>query len=242
MDTPTQVVICRYRGSSVLQLTGSRRVRFGLATVGRELAWLPRNTGGPRTCTAIGGRHTPYLLGLRYPSGVLWVTTAYDVNGCEVTSNGAFTSDTYVGNDVDHAFKTGVWSGGAGSNDGGPCLAWPVGRLGQDRQLVPPGATGLTICSANASPSTSTTVHVTRDFTALVSALDHVATRTTSNMCDPHGDEPVAYTARFDYSEGPSVVVDIRKNCEPKLSNRSVDADGSAQIWRMVEDMARRPG
>lgn len=114
LQTPTQLVMCRYRGHSVLQLDGSRRVRFGLSTVGAELAWSPRAMGGPRSCAAIGGRHTLYLLGLRYPSGVLWVTTAYDVNGCEVTSNGTFTSDAYVGNDADHAFETGVWTGGVG--------------------------------------------------------------------------------------------------------------------------------
>lgn len=243
LQTPSQLVVCRYRGSNVLQLTGSRQVRFGLSTAGSELAWSPPATGGPRNCTAIGGRYTPYLLGLRYPSGVLWVTTAYDVNGCVVTSNGSFTSDAYVGTEVEHAYATGVWTGGAGrDNAGGACLAWPNGRLGQERQLVPPGPTALTICPAHGAPSApQAAVHVTRDIYPLVAALDGQATRPTGNMCDPHGEDYVGYEARFDYAEGPAVVVDIRKNCDPRLTNHSLDADSSGQIWAMVEDLAHHP-
>ena len=111
-QTPTQLVVCRYRGTNVLQLTGSRQVRVGLATAGTELASSPRFMGGPVVCSTRSARHTPYLIGLRYPSGVLWVTTAYDANGCEVTSNGTFASAAYLGRDADQAFATGVWSGG----------------------------------------------------------------------------------------------------------------------------------
>jgi len=118
-QTPTQLVVCRYRGTNVLQLTGSREVRVGLATAGTQLASSPRSMGGPVSCTTSTGRHAPYLIGLRYPSGVLWVTTAYDANGCEVTSNGSFTSDAYVGNDADHAFATGVWRDGIARLDCG---------------------------------------------------------------------------------------------------------------------------
>ena len=124
LQAPTELVVCRYRGNNVLQLTASRQVRTGLLTAGTELAWSPRAVGGPHPCTAVGGRHTPYLLGLRYPTGVLWVTTAYDVNGCEVTSNGAFTSDAYIGSDTDHAFATGAWTGGIGRQTPELCLAW----------------------------------------------------------------------------------------------------------------------
>jgi len=116
-QTPTQLVLCRYRGSNVLQLTGSRQVRVGLATAGSELASSPRSMGGPVDCATSGVRHTPYLIGLRYPSGVLWVTTAYDVNGCQVTSNGTFASDAHLGGDADQAFTTGVWSGGTAQLD-----------------------------------------------------------------------------------------------------------------------------
>src|SRR5438270_4913459 len=83
LETPTQLVVCRYRGTSVLQLVGARRVRFGLASAGTELAWSPRATGGPRECRGSASGRAPYLIGVRYPSGVLWVTTAYDVNRCE---------------------------------------------------------------------------------------------------------------------------------------------------------------
>jgi len=242
LQVPSQLVVCRYRGNNVLQLTGSRQVRVGLATAGTELAWSPRAMGGPTTCTAIAGRHTPYLIGLRYPAGVLWVTTAYDVNGCEVASNGSFTSSAYVGNDVDNAFATGVWTGGVGRDSSQPCVAWPSGRLGQDQQLVPSGPTGLTICSADAAPAPMpSTVAVTRNFSALVSALDAVPTRPTGNMCDPHGQEVVAYDLRFDYAQGPAVVVDVRRNCDPRISNLSLDSDGSARIWAMVDDLAHHP-
>ena len=242
LQVPSQLVVCRYRGNNVLQLTGSRQVRVGLATAGTELAWSPRAMGGPTTCTAIAGRHTPYLIGLRYPSGVLWVTTAYDVNGCEVTSNGSFTTATYVGNDVDHAFSTGVWVGGIGRDTSTDCLAWPTGRLGQDQHLVPPDPTALTICSANGAPSAHRAVaHVTRSFSSLVRTLDGVATRPSGHMCDPHGDEVVAYELRFDYSQGPAVVVDVAKNCDPRISNDSLDADSTAQIWAMVDDLAHHP-
>jgi hypothetical protein len=104
---------------------------------------------------------------------------------------------------------------------------------------VPTGPTGLTICPARSAPAAI--AHVTRDFSTLVSALNQTATRPTSNMCDPQGDEVVAYQARFDYAEGPAVVVSISKNCFPRLSNGSLDADGSAQIWAMVDELAHHP-
>ena len=40
---------------------------------------------------------------------------------------------------------------------------------------------------------------------------------------------------------GPAVVVAIRKNCDPRLSNGSLDADGTPQIWAMADDLAHRP-
>jgi hypothetical protein len=114
LERPTDLVVCRYRGTTVLQLTGSRRVATGLANAGAQLAGSRRLTGGPVNCTEIGGPRTPYLIALRYPSGPLWVTTAYDANGCEVASNGSFTSNAYIGRDADQAFATGVWRGDFG--------------------------------------------------------------------------------------------------------------------------------
>src|SRR3954451_17970141 len=37
-QTPADLLVCRYRGSTVLQLTGSRRVGTGLANAGTQLA------------------------------------------------------------------------------------------------------------------------------------------------------------------------------------------------------------
>src|SRR3954453_19145834 len=244
LETPTELFVCRYRGTTGLQLTGSRQVGAGLVNAGTQLAWSPRCMGGPVNCTVFEGRGTPYLIALRYPSGMLWVTTAYDVNGCEVTSNGTFTSAVYVGAEADHAYATGVGRGGAGRDPGvgGPCLAWPFQRLGQERRLVPPGPTALTICKADGAPAAkAAVVQVSRDFSSLVRALDGVRTRPTGNMCDPHGEDVVAYQLRFDYREGPAVVVDISKNCDPRVTNYSLDADGSAQLWAMVDDLAQRP-
>ena len=115
LETPTDLVVCRYRGTTVLQLTGSRRVGTGLVNAGTQLARSRRSTGGPVNCSAaIAGPRTPYLIALRYPSELLWVTTAYDGNGCEVASNGSFASDASIGRDADQAFATGVWRGDFG--------------------------------------------------------------------------------------------------------------------------------
>src|SRR4051812_35009132 len=53
LQTPTQLVVCRYRGINKLQLTGSRPVRSGLATAGSELTWAPRAMGSRGTCTTM---------------------------------------------------------------------------------------------------------------------------------------------------------------------------------------------
>src|SRR4051812_6621790 len=129
LETPTELFVCRYRGTTVLQLTGSRQVGAGLPNAGTQLAWSPRSLGGPVNCTGLIGRHTPYVIALRYPSGMLWVTTAYDANGCEVTSNGSFTSDAYVGKDAGQAFATGAWTGGTARTTSDLCLTWPTDRL-----------------------------------------------------------------------------------------------------------------
>lgn len=246
-QTPTQMVVCRYRGVRSFRLTGAREVQRGLAAAGIELAWMPRANVTGDNCTAVGGRYTPYLVGLRYPDGVLWLSTAYDVNGCVRTSNGTFTSEGYIGTDADHAYDTGTWVVGVrGAVDAGAppsCGDAPRGRLGQDRQLVPPGAVRLTLCTADGAPSPAAVpIHVRRDFTALVRALDAVMTSPTGNSCDPRGEDVVGYEARFDYAEGPAVLVSIRKNCFPLLSNGSLDGVGSSQIWAMTDDLARHPG
>ena len=247
LQTPTRLIVCRYRGGRTFRLAGAREVRSGLASARLELAWMPRANVTGDTCTAIGGRYTPYLVGLRYPDGVLWLSTAYDVNGCVRTSNGTFTAEGYIGADTDRAYDTGTWVADvpdpvdAGNHSS--CGDAPRGRLGQDRQLVPPGAVRLTLCAADGAHSPAAVpIHVRRDFTALVRALDGVMTSPTGNSCDPDGEDVVDYEARFDYAEGPAVLVSIRKNCFPLLSNGSLDGVGSSQIWAMTDDLARHPG
>src|SRR5256885_9790309 len=59
LETPTDLVVCRYRGTTVLQLTGSRRVGTGLVNAGTQLARSRRSTGGPGHRSAPTARPRP---------------------------------------------------------------------------------------------------------------------------------------------------------------------------------------
>ena len=81
---------------------------------------------GERGCTLIGGAIDRYLIALTYPDGVIWVGVEDEPNHCLPASNGRFTADENLGEDVARAFDSGVWKG---DDPVVSCPEVPVGAL-----------------------------------------------------------------------------------------------------------------
>ncbi len=118
-EVPSRVIACSYAdsgatgaGTSVGSPLGqSRIISDGLDQLAGRLAGMPAwyADGEPTFCTQVGGPAANYLLGLSYPSGTMWVSTATDPNACSGTTNGDFVSRTSLGKDVAYALSTGRW-------------------------------------------------------------------------------------------------------------------------------------
>src|SRR5215472_4422580 len=149
---PRSAVMCAYDGSNIFgphsgwALSGRRPLSKGLAALTAQLTWQPVSAPGQQiACTMMGGKQVNYLIGLAYSGGGrLWVAATRDPNLCVKSSNGEFTSSGVIGLSVAKAFATGRWPAPRpeschGSGPG-------VGRLGQDKAMVPPGVTSVVIC------------------------------------------------------------------------------------------------
>lgn len=234
--TPTSLTICRYDGLPG-RLTGERSVERGLDAVPDDLAWLPLHVpGASYACAASYEPHFGYLLHLRYPGGSLWI--GGDTESCTGATNGTVSSDFAPGRDVEHAYATGAWVNGerdAADVEPDACNVGPTGRLGQEHAMVPGTPTLLTLCRPGGHAVTTT------NFARLLRLLDSRDTSPTSSSCQPDDEsaEIAAYEARFSYAQGPPVVVNITSNCEPKLSNRSLDANDDGSAWREADGVYR---
>ncbi len=232
--TPSNAVICAYGGRKLANLAGVTSVMEGLPALAGELTWLPRpEVGG---CSGVGLRSVlqgkdpvpaAYLIGLSYPHGWLWVSTAY-TGGCAGASNGTFQTSAIIGGVVKKAYETGRWVAPTASS----CVSTGFGRLGQELTMVPGQPVSVAICYFKAGARLhQTMVSVSPEgLLQLRDLLNREPTFTSTNGCH-QSVNPVFYTLIFSYGVGPPVVVSVAKGCVPAINNGSLQAnDGTAAV------------
>lgn len=252
---PTAALVCRYPDGLAdtgspdaryrVPLDGSRELTGGLDALAADLTWLSRERlGAPRTCTAMGGPTTRYLLGLTYPDGVVWVSGAKDPNACDQSWNGRFASGANLGGQLEAAFERGAWAGGEtwvppGEEIlGGPCGGMHrLGRLGDDRVIVPAGAVSVTVCGPVGPSGTAIVDDAERvqEAARVVNGLDRHRGDGSCSMVDPEA-SGTDVTLVFRYPAGPPVQVRADPNCRPGVLSGRFAADDPAP----VVDLARR--
>ena len=235
---PRSAVICGYDGSNIgpaagWKLSGRRVLRGSLAGLSAELTWQPRkHPGQDFACTEVGGTQVNYLIGLTYPGrGRLWVAATRDPNDCVDSSNGEFTSFGVIGGLVTRAFKSGRWPARhpASCHDAGT-----GGRLGQDRAMVPPGATSVSICGGHGGPT------LTSGYAGLAAALNALPAKASDRQCSmAPGHHGRSYSLLFGYGEGPVVRVNVSSGCFPAIDNGSLQSGSARAIVPIISRLLR---
>jgi hypothetical protein len=244
--TPTGLLVCAYVGPrepaprGPADLTGSRQLTGDLSRAAATLSLLPRlNPAARVACTANRPKtDDDYdLFGLTYPTGTVWISAPGD--HCGGSGNGQFRSSANLLRFAIAALSSGRWItdpppvDGAGhpvANEPGDkrCTPALTGRLGDDRHLVPDGATQVTICGITDAPKTLRTTH---DVAGLIQALNTKPTRPSRGGCTGSPDFAGSYDLIFGYSFGPAQEVMILAGCSPEVDNGSLQAaDGSTAL------------
>jgi hypothetical protein len=240
---PQRALVCAYDGANTAAeqngwaLSGSRLLFAGLDRLAADLTWLPRKLPGQENmCTAIGGTQVNYLVGLTYPEGTLWVSTAKEPNDCVDTSNGEFTSQVTIGGQVAASYTAGAWVAAPPPQltrtDHDPCRGERTGRLGQETAMVPGNPISVQVCEGTPTGQDVSyrTVTVRVGYSDLVAALNALPTQTSSSSCQGDGKQRVFYELLFRYPVGPAVLVWIDPHCDPSIDNRSLQARDASTV------------
>jgi hypothetical protein len=198
-DTPTSAVICAYVNPASITsdpggpLSGTRTLTSGLSTLAVDLAWSPRLLPDQGIgCAGVGLTPEPgYLLGLTYPTGTEWVSSAI-TGGCPSSSNGVFVTPTNIAYQVQASYAAGTWVSvpfNPKMADADACQPLS-GRLGQETTLVPAGAQTVKICRSSRGGK-QVGVTLTSGFEPLLRALDALPTRTSTGGCQGDGHQNV---------------------------------------------------
>lgn len=238
-QTPSSALICAYNGSNTAKqqagwaLSGRRSLAGNLAVLARQLTWQPRQVPGQKiACTLMGGAQTNYLIGLSYPGGGrLWVAATAEPNECVNASNGEFTSNGTIGPEVTKAFTSGRWP----ARQPVSCnKSYPeIGRLGQDRAMVPAGPTSLTICAPRARNT------ITSGYEALVLALNRLPARPSTRACSGSPGPGSFYQLLFSYAEGPPISVDIVVGCHPEIDNLGLQSASANSVMPIIQRLLK---
>jgi hypothetical protein len=106
-------VVCAYGLNlagfhQVIPLSGGRALADGLDRLARELHALPAAPpADQRACTTESSTNVNYLIGMQYPSAVMWISSSQ--SPCRGTSNGSFVSAAEIATRVADAYSSGVW-------------------------------------------------------------------------------------------------------------------------------------
>ena len=240
-QTPDNVLMCQYRypdGTKTvpsLALTKGRDLSGSLAGFATELSWVPRSVPNQfRHCNWQFGSADRYLLGLNYPLGLVWVSVGADPGRCTGATNGSFTTPVNLGTQVAASFATGHWAPVPTSSPA-PCAGSPYGRLGEDQQLVPAGATSVTVCAADHGVPHSSR-HYARGFGGLVAALNALPiwARWDPYYSPAYGPLEAPYYLRFSYPTGPEVVISIVPGTEWPISNGIIQTSSAGSVVDLV--------
>jgi hypothetical protein len=250
---PDRAVICAYRlspanpGANESLLKGSRELNGTLDALAADLTWLPRQLPGSGYACAVMGTGLylmNYLIALTYPTGTEWVSSTDDQGGCTTTSNGRFTSPLNIGPYVTAAYRSARWTPIRPHNpstDNDPCTRWPVGRLGQERQLIPGTPTSILVCSSiSGSQASLRTTTLSHGYQHLVDALNALPTKPTQSGCQGDGRQSIYYQLLVHYAQRPDVLLNLDPHCTPAIDNGSLQASDASSITPILEQLAPR--
>lgn len=194
------------------------------------LASVPPSMGNE--CTLITVSETSLLVGLRSADDTTTWTRVEP--GCGGLTNGLFSTgiDGYVV--VAGLLDTGTVPQRREDTD--PCFpGW--GRRDQWSELVPAGATAVTVCD------TATAAVATSDEPAVVLSLRETFTgleRGASNgLCTvaPGVALGSPYVVRFHYPTGPDATVEARSGCQPGVSFLGRGATATPELFALLAEM-----
>jgi hypothetical protein len=239
-QTPSSALICAYAGSNMAKrqagwvLSGRRSLTGNLAGLAAELSWQARILPGQKFwCAGVGSSQTNYLIGLRYSGGAtVWVAATDEADECVSASNGEFTTKGTIGPEVSKAFASGWWPGR-------PAPACnksfqDIGRLGEDKAMVPAGATSVTICTSGKGRT------FTSGYQAVVRALNRLPTEPSTGMCSPSPPTSAAmYQLLFSYPEGPLVSVEIAVGCYPEVSGGDFQSNRASSVMPVIQQLLK---
>lgn len=241
-QTPDNVLMCQYgypdgtKTVPSLALTKGRDLSGSLAGIATDLSWVPRLIPTQfRHCNWMFGSADRYLLGLNYPLGLVWVSVGADPGRCIGATNGSFTTPVNLGSQVAASFAAGHWTP-VPTSSAAPCSGSPYGRLGEDQQLVPAGASSVTVCAADHGVPHSSR-HYVRGFGGLVAALNAlpVWTKFDRYYSPAYGPDEAPYYLRFSYPTGPDVVISIVPGTEFPISNGIIQTSSAGSVVDLVQ-------
>jgi hypothetical protein len=261
-EAPLHAVVCRYgadqardgrtkpsKNADPVSATGARQLTGGLNAIPADLLLPPRSADF--ACAGVGiGAHADYLMGLSYPTGTIWLTSP-SVDDCTESGNGRFTTYGAFGDQMASAFASGRWTSKspppASQLEQNPCLGG-IGRLGQERSMVPDSPVSITACLATARkyadylPVKSATVPDVPRLVALLNGPSTTTEKTNGYGCPhPNGDQ---YELVVRYASGPDVWIRVNSGCETLVTNGNlaIPASASAQIQPLIAMLRKLVG
>jgi hypothetical protein len=236
-EPPVRAMVCAFLGTTGdsvqdqrdgWKLSGSRELGGSLNLLAADLTHVARLTTD-RACATVGGPNDNYLLGLTYNSGTLWVSATEHPSGCGPVSNGQFIALNAIAPAVAASYAAGTWTQPPPRD--GPCTGQTMGRLGQEADMVPPGAVSVEICEGTRH------LVLTTGFTGLVDALNRPPTQVSASGCTLVATPGAQFGLLFHYTEGPSVSVIVTVGCQPAIMNGSLGADDAATVIAQIEQL-----
>lgn len=114
---PVTAVVCRYAplaagtaaSSQPTALVGEVPLTRGLDRVRTDLA-LPKAPAAPPPCAAAADPPVPHLLRLDYSDGSLWISATRTAGECTTSGNGAFVTNTYLGEVLSASYDAAAWT------------------------------------------------------------------------------------------------------------------------------------
>lgn len=106
---PVEALVCRYRPGDGTQATlvGGVLLETGLNRIRTDLQPSAVPAGQGRPCP--DGARVPHLMRLRYADGDLWLSATQAPGDCTASGNGAFVTDTYLGDRFAEAYESLAW-------------------------------------------------------------------------------------------------------------------------------------
>jgi hypothetical protein len=237
---PSSLVVCAYPTMRLMAATPltapfPRSERKVLNPAQRHavvdlLTWAPRWNGGQRACTAMAGDETAYLVGASYGDAIVWVAAKADANACSRGANGDFVTGDPVGVPLAASLA------GHATTSEQSCETSGLGRLDDDRSLVPEGSPVVTVCRLDAKGAWQATPLDAARSGQVVALLRSLPTRPTDHVCEGAGGARDArFTIVLRYAAGPALRISVDPGCSPGVLGSGLESADAGALVGLVE-------